>query len=249
MRAAVPPRYGRGGPHLDFKVKGSAVHTLTRTVDDLAEDLHVRGYTLVRAEPEYEAMTEAASTIGVHLGAIWIGARALESEGDSTWLPRHTEQLDDDEPLAYFALGCLMPATEGGATCLYDGRTAARALLSQAHDFTSVRITYTTKWRPTKATHPLINEGSNGPTLRFRSKLETNHVVSLPTGLSEDKMYGLVESALSEAVVLVHQWRAGDLLVVNNRAMIHSRQPFNGTRRMIRFRYDDPHYRTVTLKA
>jgi alpha-ketoglutarate-dependent taurine dioxygenase len=57
-----------------------------------------------------------------------------------------------------------------------------------------------------------------------------------------------VEAALTEAVVLVHRWRAGDLLVVDNRAMIHARQPFTGMRRMIRFRYDDPHSQTVTLK-
>lgn len=225
------------------------MRTLTRTLDDLAEDLRIRGYALVRAEPEAQDMTETASALGLHLGAQWLGSRALESQGDSTWLPRHTEQLDDDQPLGYFALGCLTPADERGATCLYDGRAAARALLAQEHDFTSVQIEYATKWRPSKATHPLIVMGTHGPSLRFRSKLETNHVVGLPSDLGEDEMYGLVESALAEAVVLVHQWRAGDLLVVNNRAMIHARQPFNGTRRMIRFRYDDPHFRTVTLRA
>jgi alpha-ketoglutarate-dependent taurine dioxygenase len=224
------------------------VRTLTRTVDDLAEDLHIRGYTVVRTEPDPEDMTETASALGIHLGARWIGSRILEAEGDTAWLPRHTEQLDDAEPLAYFALGCLTPADERGATCLYDGRAAARALLAEDRRFTSVRITYATRWRPTKATHPLIVMGAAGPVLRFRSKLETNSVVGLPPGLGEDEMYGVVESALAEAVVLVHQWRAGDLLVVNNRAMIHARQPFAGTRRMIRFRYDDPHYRTVTLK-
>lgn len=192
-------------------------------------------------------MTQAASALGAHLGASWMGTRVLESEGDTAWLPRHTEQLDDDEPLRYFALGCLTAATERGATCLYDGRAAARALLAQEHDFASVRIEYTTQWRPTQATHPLIVTGAHGPTLRFRSKLETNRVVGLPSGLGEDEMYGLVESALAESVVLVHQWRAGDLLVVNNHAMIHARQPFDGTRRMIRFRYDDPHFHTVTL--
>ncbi|MQM28975.1 TauD/TfdA family dioxygenase [Glycomyces albidus] len=224
------------------------MHTLARTLDDLAEDLHIRGYTLIRAEPEAGPMTEAPCALGVHLGARWMGARILEADNDPAWLPRHTEQFDDDEPLRFFALGCLAPAAEGGATCLYDGRAAAHSLLAQEHDFTSVRIEYATKWRPTKATHPLIVMGAHGPALHFRSKLETNNVVGLPSGLGEDEMYGLVESALAEAVVLVHRWRAGDLLVVDNRAMIHARQPFNGTRRMIRFRYDDPHYQTITLK-
>jgi hypothetical protein len=238
---------GNSGPHLDYRKKENAVLTLTRTLNDLVEDLHIRGYTLIRAEPEPGAITAAAGALGTHLGARWMGSRTLEAKSDPTWLPRHTEQLDDQEPLRFFALGCLTSATEGGATCLFDGRAAARTLLAQQHGFTSVRITYATKWRPTKATHLLIDQGAHGPTLRFRSKLETNSVVGLPADLSEDEMYGLVESALTEAVVLVHQWRAGDLRVVNNRAMIHARQPFNGTRRMIRFRYDDPHYQTVTL--
>lgn len=222
--------------------------TLTRTLDDLTDDLRVRGYTLMRAEPDPKAMTEAASALGAHLGARWMGARVLEAESDRAWLPRHTEQLDDSEPLAHFALGCLTPAAEGGATCLYDGRAAARALLAEDPRLTSVRIEYGTKWRPTKAVHPLIVTGADGPTLRFRSKLETNRVAQLPADLNEDNMYGKVEAALAEAIVLAHRWRSGDLLVVDNRAMIHARQPFTGTRRMIRFRYDDPHYQTVTLE-
>lgn len=221
---------------------------LTLTLVDLAEDLHFRGYTLLRTQPEIEAMTAAASALGAHLNAGWMGRRVLESCGDPAWLPRHTEQLDDDEPLRFFALGCLTPAVEGGATCLYDGRAAAHTLLAQRNDFASVRITYRTKWRPNHATHALVNADAHGPTLRFRSKLETNTVTELPADLTEGEMYGLVESALAEAVVLVHKWRAGDLLVVNNLAMVHARQPFKGTRRMIRFRYDDPHFRTVTLK-
>jgi alpha-ketoglutarate-dependent taurine dioxygenase len=223
------------------------VLTLTRTLDDFTDDLRVRGYTLIRVEPDTEAMTEAASALGVHLGARWIGARVLDAESDTACLPRHTEQLDDPEPLAYFALGCLTPASEGGATCLYDGRAAARALFDEVPEMTSVRIEYATNWRPTRATHPLIVNGADGPALRFRSKLETNRIAEFPARFTEDEMYGKVESALSEATVLVHRWRAGDLLVVDNRAMIHARQPFTGTRRMIRFRYDDPHYQTVTL--
>jgi hypothetical protein len=223
------------------------VLTLTRTLEDLTQDLHVRGYTLLRAEPDAGAMTAAASAVGLYLGARWMGARVLDAESDRAWLPRHTEQLDDPEPLAYFALGCLTPAAEGGATCLYDGRAAARALLNEAPELASVRIEYATRWRPTKATHPLIVNGAHGPTLRFRSNLETNHIAELPSGLSEDEMYGKVEAALAEAVAVAHRWRAGDLLIVDNHAMIHARQPFTGTRRMIRFRYDDPHYQTVTL--
>jgi hypothetical protein len=125
--------------------KEGTVLTLNQTLDDLTEDLQVRGYTLIRAESDPDIMTEAASAIGHHLGASWMGVRVLEAESDPSWLPQHTEQLDDDEPLRFLALGCLSPASEGGATCLYDGRVAARALLAESPELAAVRLTYSTR--------------------------------------------------------------------------------------------------------
>lgn len=216
---------------------------------DLTMDLQVRGYALIRTEPNQDALAEAASRFGSHVGASSMGVRLLEAHGADGWLPRHTEHLYDAEPLRYFALGCLEASTIGGATCLYDGRLAARALLESHPELSQVRITYSTAWRPTSATHPLIvHDPEYGPVLRFRSMLETNAVSGqLPPGLTEARMYSLVESAISEAVAVVHRWRPGDLLIVDNRAMLHAREPFSGTRRMIRYRFDDPHFQTVII--
>jgi hypothetical protein len=218
-------------------------------LDELVMDLNVRGYTFIRTEPNPTSMTAAATRFGSHVGAGWVGVRVLEGHGSLEWLPRHTEQLDDAEPLRYFALGCLEASVSGGATCLYDGRIAARALLESHPELTQVRITYSTTWRPTAATHPLIVEDpQHGSTLRFRSAMETNAVWgTLPPSLSETAIYAEVEAAISEAVAVVHRWRPGDLLVVDNRAMIHAREPFAGVRRMIRYRYDDPCFKTVII--
>ncbi|MCD0447195.1 TauD/TfdA family dioxygenase [Glycomyces sp. A-F 0318] len=218
-------------------------------LDELVMDLDVRGYGLIRAEPDQESMTAAAARFGAHVDVGWMGVRLLESPGSAAWLPRHTEQLDDPEPLRYFALGCLEASASGGATCLYDGRIAARALLESWPELAQVRITYTTEWRPTAATHPLVvHDPQHGAVLRFRSALATNAVHGpLPPSISEASMYAEVEAALSAAVAVVHRWRPGDLLVVDNRAMIHSREPFTGTRRMVRYRYDDPHFKTVII--
>ncbi|WP_335991939.1 TauD/TfdA family dioxygenase [Glycomyces sp. MUSA5-2] len=218
-------------------------------LDELLMDLDVRGYGLIRAEPDQEAMTTAAARFGAHVGAGWMGVRLLESSGSVDWLPRHTEQLDDPESLRYFALGCLETANSGGATCLFDGRIAARALLKSLPELAQVRITYRTEWRPTAATHPLVvHDPQHGAVLRFRSALETNAVQEpLPSSVSEAGLYAEVEAALSEAVAVVHRWRPGDLLIVDNRAMIHSREPFTGTRRMVRYRYDDPNFKTVII--
>jgi hypothetical protein len=218
-------------------------------LDELVLDLDVRGYGVIRAGPDQESMTAAATRFGSHVGAGWMGVRLLEAHGSADWLPRHTEQLDDPEPLRYFALGCLEASELGGATCLYDGRIAARELLNSRPELAQVRITYSTEWRPTAATHPLVvNDPQHGSALRFRSSLKTNVVCGpLPHSLSEADMYAEVEAALSAAVAVVHRWRPGDLLVVDNRAMIHARGPFSGTRRMVRYRYDDPHFKSVII--
>ncbi|WP_205325331.1 TauD/TfdA family dioxygenase [Glycomyces sp. YM15] len=225
------------------------VQSVAVDLDEIVLDLNVRGYALIRSEANPHSLTEAAVRFGAHVGAAWVGVRVLEAHGSQEWLPRHTEQLDDPEPLRYFALGCLSASASGGATCLYDGRIAARALLESRPEMAQVRIAYSTAWRPTSATQPLIVETpEHGLALRFRSALETNTVCGpLPPSLSEAAMYTEVEAALSEAIAVVHRWRPGDLLVVDNRAMIHAREPFTGARRMIRYRYDDPHFRTVII--
>ncbi|QSB06098.1 TauD/TfdA family dioxygenase [Natronoglycomyces albus] len=94
-----------------------------------------------------------------------------------------------------------------------------------ATELAQVRIAYSTNWRPTSTIHPLIVEDpAHGLTLRFRSGFATNTVCGpLPPSLSEAAMYAEVEAVLSEAVAVVYRWRPGDLLVVDNRAMIHVR--------------------------
>jgi alpha-ketoglutarate-dependent taurine dioxygenase len=121
--------------------------------------------------------------------------------------------------------------------------------VTRSPELTKVRITYATHWRPNTATHPLLpDDPRHGPVLRYRSALDTNMVHGpLPSNMAEADLYDAVEAALDEALVIAHRWRPGDLLIVNNRTMIHSRQPFEGQRRMVRYRYDDPNFKTVII--
>ncbi len=49
-----------------------------------------------------------------------------------------------------------------------------------------------------------------------------------------------IDGAVHRSMIMSHTWRAGDLLFVNNLFTLHDRLPFQGERRMLRVRYDDP---------
>lgn len=83
--------------------------------------------------------------------------------------------------------------------------------------------------------------------LRFRSATENNEMITKPVDISEADLYAAVEDAVSRSLALIHSWRAGELLLVDNHTMLHSRAPFAGLRHMLRFRYDDPLHPTVII--
>ncbi|WP_018353010.1 TauD/TfdA family dioxygenase [Longispora albida] len=221
-------------------------------LEDVREEIEFRGYVNLRSIPTEAALRDVASRVGSTTGANSVGVTALEGEGSPTWLPRHTESLTYSEPelLQCFALGCLLPSAEGGATCLYDGRRAAKALLGEIPELAGVQMRFwSTVYPGQAATHPLVwDDPVYGRVLRYRSEVHTNTVAGLPPGLTERELYQAAERAIDASLILVHVWRPGDLLVVNNRFMIHTREPFAGRRKMLRFRYDDPHFRTIELR-
>jgi 8-oxo-dGTP diphosphatase len=136
----------------------------------------------------------------------------------------------------------------GGETLLFDGRKAARLLVASPPGAREVRIRYRSQYRPGVADHFLIvDDKRHVPVLRFRSATGNNEVIAKPAGVTEASLYAAVEDAVSRSLTLAHSWRAGELLVVDNRRMLHSRAPFGGLRHMLRFRYDDPLHPTVLL--
>lgn len=211
--------------------------------------LELSGFLVLRTAPGEDALMSAACAFGNLVCARSVGVTHLRADGSEVWLGRHTETLTDGAaPIRYFALGCVVPATRGGETLLFDGRKAARLLEASLHDARKVRIRYRSQYRPDVADHSLIvDDKRHGPVLRFRSATGNNEVIAKPPDVSEADLYTAVEDAVSRSVALVHSWRAGELLVVDNRAMLHSRAPFAGLRHMLRFRYDDPLHPTVIL--
>ena len=219
--------------------------------DAVAEGLQSLGYAIVRTAGDEAMLMSAAHAVGRLIGARGFGYVHLRATGSEVWLGRHTESLTDGPiPLRYFALGCLVPAVEGGATHLYDGSQAARLLAGLLPGAGEVRIRYRSAYRPEVSDHPLVaGHEQYGQVLRFRSASEYNIVIAKPVSLSEADLYAAVEEAVSVSLALVHTWSVGDLLIVDNHRILHSRAPFVGLRRMLRVRYDDPLHRTVTLEG
>lgn len=215
----------------------------------IGSELKAFGYSVLRTVPSEGALITAASLLGNLIGARSMGVTHLRATGSDVWLGRHTETLTDaPTPIRYFALGCLVPAERGGETLLFDGRKAARLVPELLHCAREVRIRYRSKYRAEAADHSLIVEDEHhGPVLRFRSASENNEMIVKPAGISEADLYAAVENALSRSLALTHSWRAGELLLVDNHTMLHSRAPFTGPRHMLRFRYDDPLHPTVIL--
>jgi Taurine catabolism dioxygenase TauD, TfdA family len=216
--------------------------------DAVEEGLQSFGYAVVRTAGDERVLMSAAHALGHLVGARSFGYVYLRAVESGFWLGRHTESLTDGPtPLRYFASGCLVPAMEGGATHLYDGSRAARLLAGLMPGADEVRIRYRSAYRPEVSDHPLAVEHEQyGRVLRFRSASEHNTVIAKPVGLSEADLYAAVEELVSVSLALVHTWSIGDLLVVDNHRMLHSRAPFAGLRHMVRVRYDDPLHQTVT---
>jgi hypothetical protein len=218
-------------------------------LNNIGRGLESRGYLVLRTARGEDALLSTASALGNLIGAQSLGVTHLRATGSDVWLGRHTETLTDAPvPIRYFALGCLVPAARGGETLLFDGRRAARFLAGSLHGARELRIRYRSQYRPEVADHSLIIEDERrGPVLRFRSATENNEMIAKPVGISDADLYATVEDAVSKSLALIHSWHAGELLLVDNHTMLHSRAPFAGLRHMLRFRYDDPLHPTVII--
>jgi hypothetical protein len=217
--------------------------------NNIVGGLDALGYSVVRTARGEDALLSSASALGNLVGAQSLGVTHLRATGSDVWLGRHTETLTDAPvPIRYFALGCVVPAARGGETLLFDGRKAARILAESLHGAPEVRIRYRSQYRPEVADHSLIVEDERyGLVLRFRSATENNEIIAKPVGINEADLYAAIEDAVSRSLALIHSWSAGELLLVDNHTMLHSRAPFVGLRHMLRFRYDDPLHPAVII--
>ncbi len=198
------------------------------------------GYLYQRHEfsTQEELMTKVKE-IAFFLGDASCDLAVLEAE-EAPGLEVHVECLYQADLPDYFILDCINPSCLGGETQIYDGRVAATIVQEEFPELLCVSIEYTSLALGLFATHPLVVErhSSQGgySTLLFREKVVTNRIPELPYGWDEASFYVYMKGVLKRSLMVSHEWRAGDILVVNNRFTLHGRSAFSGLRRLIRLR-------------
>ena len=210
------------------------------------------GFGVIESNPDIASLTGSAVEFGRQIGANHIGRLVLQGEGSGEWLLKHTEGIifNEDSLLQYFALGCLEKAATGGRTFIYDARVAASLIDTKYPELADVRTKYiSTVYEGQQSEHSLVTDDEQyGRVLRYRSKASTNIIVAgLPESMSEDDYYETIEVVLDESIIATHQWTPGELVVVNNHITLHSREPYEGPRKMVRFRFDDPNFKTIPV--
>ena len=220
----------------------------TSVLDELSE----HGFVVIQTEANEPALFDVADRIGQIIRADTFGATVVEGSHADSRMLIHNESITQTETdfLRTFALGALEVATTGGQTLVYDGRVGAKRVLEDLPELANLSIEYvSTVYDGQSAVHPLVYaHPEHGPVMRYRGQAPTNIIQGeLPAGMTEQQFYEEVDALLSDTSPVAHNWQAGDVVVINNENTLHSRQPYDGARRLVRYRFDDPHYPTYKV--
>jgi taurine dioxygenase len=134
----------------------------------------------------------------------------------------------------YRALDALPPdlrARIAGKTIKHDATTNSAGYLREGAD----AVTDVT--RSPGASHPIIrSHPESGRPVLFLGRRRNAYVDGLPLAASEALLDTLWSHATDPAFTWHHHWRPGDLLLWDNRAVLHRRDPFDESARRIMHR-------------
>ena len=183
-------------------------------------------------------------------------APSREAPGDSTSRRWHTDVSFVSDPSPFTVLVCQTPAELGGATEFADLRSALGTLPTDLAE-TARRATaiHSFGWRigaslrakqdPAAVdrlcaaypdvSHPLVVRDRGFDSL-FLSELCLRELVGIPEAESDCFVRLLNDHATDVGNVFAHEWMTGDVVVWNNRAVMHRRSlgAVVGTRRLLR---------------
>lgn len=221
--------------------RGSELHGWS--TDDLAS-LDAHGWLLLNEQPAHALMPRAAglaaawgdpqlsvSGMGTVQADAGLPARHTAAPSTHGTVPWHTEGLYLRHPPQALLLWCQTAGDAGGDTLLLDGAAAARCLpQALAQRLRSVPLAVCTG--DYRAVHRLLAPaGSQAEVLRFCDPaIAPDCRIETAEGEHALDVTDAVRAALADAPAHRHAWRAGDLLVIDNRRMLHARAAFTGRR-------------------
>ncbi|MFE5795167.1 TauD/TfdA family dioxygenase [Streptomyces sp. NPDC056503] len=176
----------------------------------------------------------AATAPAVHPGPPGASAPARPSEGDALTLPPHMDRGEGPTPPHVLALLCVRPAAEGGASLLAAGTTVHNRLL--ADDPAALRELYGDfhfgRGPGFDRVRPVFRRDGDTLDVHYnrywidRGQDETG----TPHPPARRHALDVVDRLLADpATVLRLPLRRGDLLLVNNDAVLHGRTAFQDT--------------------
>jgi hypothetical protein len=224
---------------------GKSLQSIAGDIGSRLKNVNSSGFCLVEFEEKDDKletdMLVISSIVGRELSR-GFGYHFLTGESDDNKLAAHTEGISYSSGIIpFFTLGCVRPSEIGGETRIFDARMAARLVFEHHPSLAKVVIEYSSLANRREGSfYPLVVcDRSWGNVLMYRAKVETNKIIGC-RGYGDEEVYHIIDEILEKCVVLKHNWRQGDMLFVNNRITLHDRLPFQGTRRMLRVRFDDP---------
>ena len=174
------------------------------------------------------------------------GGRELGALGnvESFW---HTDLNFVEEPPAGSFLHCLEAPPSGGDTGFCDMYAALESLpgalrariepLSIRHDARYNSAGYPREVRVPDAIHPIVRtHPETGRRALYLGRRMNAVIPGVPENESEALLRALWDHAGQSRFSWHHQWRAGDLIIWDNRCTMHRRDPFDASHRRIMLR-------------
>lgn len=203
----------------------------------IAEEAH---YELISGI-EINSLSPLMHEIGRTLGRVTV-EHGLVGFGDPNPMRIHSEIIYHNDMLPYFMLGCVKKADKGGANILYDAEKASDIIKSEAPELATVNMVFHAEhYEDMQAIVPLLRTRNGRDFLAFRQKkADLNEIDNLPEGWDEAMFYEYIDSVLHSCVEFERVLEPGEILIVNNYGALHVRTAYEGLRKMVRVRVDDP---------
>jgi taurine dioxygenase len=148
-------------------------------------------------------------------------------------IPRHGggNTYFADMYAAYEALPADLKEIVAGKRAVHDASRNSAGYLRKG--YTHVRDVRQTMG----ARHPLVRtDPATGRRALFLGRRHNSYVVGLDVADSEALLDRLWAHATQERFTMCHEWRVGDLLMWNNRSVLHRRDPFDENARRVMHR-------------